>query len=302
MPTNIYSTLSFSGAEPAVMATENAAAPRGLTMDLTYLQADADGNKYVKAGAILAKLSTGKGRVLGLTETAAALTASSDTTITVADASIFKNGEALVVMRPYAIITFAATWAANDTATTIVDGFSVATTVSSSTLATCATEHAATINGSALLASKVEAIAAGALVYVFSRTGEPYTVINGADGTAGNGTCAVSGVNSTSNQMLSNVSIGSVHASTAINTTTNVITLAAGASISLPVGAPVGVYTAPNDIYGLTANKFLLSSTASEIDEMVNDLAAYDEGVFYQSRLPYWDDAIAAALPKISLV
>ena len=300
MPTNSYSTLTFTGTDATVLATENAIAPKGLTMDLTYLVADSDGNKYVKAGAILAKLSSGKGRVLGLTRLTAAATVSSTTSLTVGDGLIFKASEALIVARPYVIVTFAATWANADTPSTVIDGNTVTSTVTTATLATCATEHAAAINANALASSKVEAYSNGALVYIFSKTTEPYTVIDGADGSAGNGTCAVSGVATTSNLMLSNVSLGAVHGSTAPTATT--ITMAAAASVTLPIGTPIGVYCDPNDIFGLTANKHLLASTASEIDEMTNDVAAYDEGAFYQTRLPYWDNAIAAALPKISLV
>lgn len=302
MPTNVYTSSTFSGVEPAILAHEKGCAYRGLTLDLTFLQADANGDKFVKPGAIVSRLSTGLGRVYGITRTTAAVTGSSDTTITVADASIFKNAEALIVQRPYAIVTFANTWATADVANVVIDGTNIGVAVTTSTLATCATEFAAGVAANPLANSKVQAIAAGALVYLFSRTGVPYTVIAGADGTAGNGTNAITGVNATTNQMLSNVSIGSIHASTAINTTTNVITLAAAASVSLPIGAPIGVFTPPADILGIVVNRLLLASTSNQIDPMVNDVAAFYDATVYQARLPYWDAALSAQFPEINLV
>jgi len=294
MPTNTYSTLTFSGAEATVLATENAYAPKGLTMDLTYLQADTDGNKYVKAGAILAKLSTGLGRVLGLTRLSAIATASSTTALTVDDGLNFKAGESIIVARPYASVTLALNWDTDDTMTVTLDGQAFTVTPGSATVATGATNAAAALNALPQFAAKAEAYATGAVIYVFSKTMKTYSFA-ASEATTGDGTATASGT-----VLLSGVSVGTVHASTAPTATT--LTLAAASAVTLPVDAPIGVYVAPNDIYGLTANKYLLSSTASEVDEMVNDLAAYDEGVFYQSRLPYWDDAISEALPKISLV
>ena len=294
MPTNSYSTLTFTGTDATVLATENAVAPKGLTMDLTYLIADSDGNKYVKAGAILSKLSTGKGRVLGLTRLAAIATSSSTTELTVDDGLIFKAGEAIIVARPYATITLALTWDTDDTMTCTLDGQAFTVTPGSATVATGATNAAAALNALPQFAAKAEAYATGAIIYVFSKTLDTYSFA-ASEATTGDGTATASGT-----VLLSGVSVGAVHGTTAPTATS--LTLAAASAVTLPIDTPIGVYCDPNDIYGLTANKHLLASTASEIDEMVNDLAAYDEGVFYQSRLPYWDNAIAAALPKISLV
>jgi len=275
------------------MASEGEAY-KGLTIDTSYLVADSDGNKYIKAGAILAKLSTGYGRVLGQTRLGAIATSSSTTALTVDDGLIFKAGGAIIVTRPYAYITLALTWDTDDTMTCTLDGQAFTVTPGSATLATGATTAAAALNALPQFAAKAEAYATGAVIYVFSKTLKTYSFA-ASEATTGDGTATASGT-----ILLSGVSVGTVHASTAPTATT--LTLAAASSVTLPIGAPVGVYCAPNDIYGLTAQKHLVASTNASITPMSNDIAAYEDGSFYQARLPYWDDAIAEALPTIALV
>ena len=295
MATNVYSTTVFSGALPSILAHEDGTAFRSLTMDLSFLQASSDLNTYVPAGSALTKMANGYGRVLPISPLVAAVTASSSTTITVPDSSIYKNSDALTVARPYAFATFAGTWAAADTATVTLDGVATVAVMSSSTLSQCATDLATALNADGYFSSKARAIASGAIVYVYAKTGVAYSFVVGK--TSASGTFTASG-----NVLLGNVSVGAIHAATAINTTTNVITLAAAASVSLPIGMPIGVFVASSNIYGLCARKTLVVAASSLVFAESNDVAAYYEAPVFQNRLPYWDAALQAALPQISVV
>jgi hypothetical protein len=297
MPTTLR-TDTFIGFDEDIniLATNDYEAPISRTLDLSFLQSDSDGAKFVKAGAVIANIPASDFvRVLPLTTVAAALT-TSDSTVTVADAKIFKNSEALVVARPYATLTFAGSPAANNTIVLTLQGQALTyTLVSGDTTATLtATSFAAFINAGAA-SDKVLAIASGAVVYFYSKTGLPYTFATSVTG---------GGVTSTASAavMQENVAIASIHASTAINTTTNVITLAASSAVNQPIGAPIGVAVKPSDILGLTVQKLLVASTQTLLDSLTNDVAIYREADIYTSLIPYWDAALNTALPQITPV
>jgi len=279
-----------------VLATNAYRAPFSRTVDLSFLQADSSGAKVIKAGAIFCEIpSSNYVRVLPLTTVAAAL-ASSDTTVAVADSKVFKNGGALVIPRPYATLTFAGTVATGNTITLTLQGQALTyTLVAGDTTATItATSFAAFIN-TGVASDKVLAIASGAIVYFYARTGLAYTFATSVTG---------GGVTSTASAavMQENVAIASIHASTAINTTTNVITLAAGSAVAQPIGAPIGVAVKPSQIIGLSVEKRLIATTESMQMALSNDVNIYDYADIYTSLIPYWDEAIALALPKITSV
>lgn len=279
-----------------VLASGCAEAPISRTLDLTYLQADVNGSKFVTQGSIYSKIpSSSLIRVLPLTTVAAAL-ASSDTTVTVADAKIFKNAEALVVARPYSTLTFAGTPAATNTITLTLQGQALVYTLGSgdTTATLTATSFAAFINAGAA-SDKVLAIASGAVVYFYARTGIPYTFATSVTG---------GGVTSTASAavMQQNVAIASIHASTAINPTTNVITLAAGSAVNQPIGAPIGVAVQPSQILGMAVFKVFAATDNPLLRPQNEDVAVYTEANIYTSLCPYWDAAIAAVLPQITSV
>jgi hypothetical protein len=279
-----------------ILATNDYEAPISRTLDLTYLQADANGSKLVRAGSVIANIpSSDYVRVLPLTTVAAAL-AASDTTVTVADAKLFKNGEALVILRPYATLTFAGTVATGNTIVLTLQGQVLTyTLVAGDTTATItATSFAAFINAG-VASDKILAIASGAIVYFYAKTGIPYLFVTSVTG---------GGVTSTASAatMQENVSIASIHASTAINATTNVITLAAGSAVAQPIGAPIGVAVKPSDTLGLVVQKLLVASTQTLLDALADDVAVYREADIYTSLIPYWDAALNAALPQIASI
>jgi hypothetical protein len=289
---------SFAGIEEDynVLATGYPEAPISRTLDLTFLQPDANGSKFVTQGSIYSRIpSSSLIRVLPLTTVAAAL-AGSDTTVTVADAKIFKNSEALVIARPYSTLTFAGTVASGNTITLTLQGQALTyTLVAGDTTATItATSFAAFINAGAA-SDKVLAIASGTVVYFYSKTGLPYTFATSVTG---------GGVTSTASAavMQENVAIASIHASTPINVTTNVITLAAGSAVAQPIGAPIGVATKPSQILGMAVYKVFASTDNPLLKPQNEDVPVYTDATIYTSLCPYWDAAIAAALPQITSV
>ena len=296
MPTTLR-TDTFTGFDEDIniLATNKYRAPVSRTVDLDFMTADPNGSKFIKAGAVIVNIpGSDLVRPLPLTTLAAAL-AGSATTMTVADASLFKLSEALVIARPYATLTFAGTVATGNTITLTLSGQALTyTLVAGDTTATItATSFAAFINAGAA-SDKVLAIASGAIVYFYSKTGIPYTFATSVTG---------GGVTSTASAavMQENVAIASISGSVAPNTTTNVITIGASA-VAQPIGAPIGVAVKPSDILGLTVQKVLVASTQTLLDALTNDVAVYDYADIYTSLIPYWDEAIASALPKISSV
>lgn len=296
MPTTLR-TDTFTGFDEDIniLATNKYRAPVSRTVDLDFLTADPNGSKFIKAGAVIVNIpGSDLVRPLPLTTLAAAL-AGSATTMTVADASLFKLSEALVIARPYATLTFAGTVATGNTITLTLGGQALTyTLVAGDTTATItATSFAAFINAGTA-SDKVLAIASGAIVYFYSKTGIPYTFATSVTG---------GGVTSTASAavMQENVAIASISGSVAPNTTTNVITIGASA-VAQPIGAPIGVAVKPSDILGLAVQKVLVASTQTLLDALTNDVAVYDYADVYTSLIPYWDEAIASALPKISSV
>lgn len=289
---------SFDGIEEDynVLATGYPEAPISRTLDLTFLQPDANGSKFVTQGSIYSRIpSSSLIRVLPLTTVAAALT-TSDSTVTVADAKLFKNAEALVIARPYSTLTIGGTPAATNTVVTTLQGQALTYTLGAgdTTTALTATSIATFINAGAA-SDKVLAIASGAVVYFYSKTGLPYTFATSVTG---------GGVTSTASAavMQENVAIQSIHASTAINTTTNVITLAGSSAVNQPIGAPIGVAVKPSDILGMAVYKVFAATDNPLLKPQNEDVPVYTKANIYTSLCPYWDAAIAAALPQITSV
>lgn len=300
MPTSIRQSTSFSEGDIQVLAGSEFRAVRGLSYDLSFLQADADGNKIMPAGSIITKNPGASGycRILPLTNVTTAV-AAAGLTIVVRDAKLFKNAENLVIARPYATLTMGGTPAATNTVVLTLDGQAITTTLDATTAAsttTAATAVAAVINASPLARDKITAIAQAAIVYCYGKTQVPYHFATSAGG---------AGVTSTASAavMQENVAIKDIHASTAINTTTNTITLATGGSaVVLPVGAPIGVAVVPSDYLGISIEKYLLSNASVQENLISNDIAAFDEAQVYQARLQHWDQYVAQALPQVSVV
>ncbi|MBD1871963.1 hypothetical protein H6F75_00565 [Nodosilinea sp. FACHB-131] len=289
----IQSTGSFAQEDVIVASDAGLLSRRGLTVDPDKIAADAGGKKIIRPGTILYKIEGATKHRVGLrAKLAAAVTSGATTALNLGEIGIsyktkaaqyFAPGDVIKVLRPYATLTLAGTWAADDEITVTVNGQSKVIIAGSTTLATIATNVATAINGDGALSTVVEAIAAGAVVSLFSRTLEAFEVLATDDGA---GTVTASAVTP------GGATVGTIDAN-GVNATTGLVTLAAAAAVSLPIGAPVGV--AEGKPWGL----ILEAHDAGKFD---NDIAGFTGAAVYGDRLPYWDSDIAKSLGQIYFV
>ena len=292
MPSVTFGNTTFFR-ESHILANEEGIRRRpALTIDASQVQADAEGNKVVRPGSILYKGSGGDGRLNVRAKLDTAVTASSTTSLGIAEysdqytsqmAQFFNAADVLKVLRPYSFITLADTWDADDTLAIVVDGQSVTYTPGSATLSTAAANTATAINADPYHSKLVEAIAAGAVIYLFSKSLRTYSLAVTAT-TTGNGTATAN-----DSTLVGNVTIGTVDAG-GVNVSGGTLTLAAAASVSLPSGAPIG-------LSGWTPHSVVHYS--SDLTEGETDISGVFAALVYGDRLPYWDDDIASELPEI---
>ena len=292
MPVNLVQSVASFGQEDVILASDaGLLSRRALTVDPEKIQAGPNGEKVIRPGIVLYKIPGAELHRVGLrTKLAAPTTAASTTSLTLAEfgkvyqsssAQYFAPGDVLKVLRPYATITLAGTWASNNILTLVVNGQTKSITAGSTLLATIATNVATAINADPSLSKVVEAIASGDVIYLFSRTMQPFTVTATEDAT---GTATVSALSS-------NVTIGTIDTA-GVNVTAGTVRLAAAAAVTLPVGAPIGMDGEP---WGLIFN----AHNAAKFD---NDIAGFNGAAVYGERLPYWDGDIANALNQIYFV
>ena len=293
----------FKSYQPVLVNENGLESPRSFAIDATkvtsFSGADGKTQKIIYPGVFAADAGSGKIRPIPRSLTGAALVASTTTSFTVSanTARHFIAGEALSVIAPYAVFTFANTWAANDTANAVIDGVTVTTTAAGADLAVEAAAMATAINANIFLKSKVAAIADGtSKVYVYAKDFASFYTTTASETTAGDGTFAAGAA-----AMSGNVSIGTIDS---VAVATDTITLTAASSISLPVGFPIGVASVlPYDSNG---EPFGLLSPNNELDlEYSPDENIH--GVFvganvYRDRLVYVDGQLEALLPEIHFV
>lgn len=291
MPSVTFGLDTFRQEEHIIANDQGLRMRPALTVDADLVQLDADGNKVVRPGSILYKLASGKGRLNVRATLGAAVTASSTTSLNLGNqgvqytskmAQFFNAGDVIRVLRPYATITLALTWDADDTVTVILNGNTRVFTPGSATLSTGAATVATAINADPVFSKLVVAIASGAIIYLFSRSLAPFSLSITGDGTTGDGTATASTV-------LSNVTVGTIDTA-GVNVTAGTVTLAAAAAVTLPSGAPVGLAdAAPYSVVHYSAN----------LAEGETDISGLMSALIYGDRLPYWDGDIAAELPEI---
>jgi hypothetical protein len=260
------------------------------TIDMDSVAADSNGNKYLKAGTVIIKGADGLGRPYPVSKIASAAITTASTAIVVDNASIFKDDDELVVMKPYARADLALTWANGDIATLVLDGQSATHTVADFTsLTALATAIAETLNDS-ILSKRADFIAEAQYLHIFGKDGRNYP-ISASEVTAGSGTFALNG---SVTALQSDVSVETIDTD-GVNTTTNTLTLADTANIRLPVGAPIGVSDLAGEIWGMVA-------VMVDLNNQSNDVGCYTALSVHGGRLPYWDGILQAALPEITLV
>lgn len=278
--------------DPAVIAfPDGVSTPYSITLADTGIPADLEGNKTFPAGMFIANAG-GVDRLLPrATVTTNAIVASTTTALTLSPYMVFKTGDVIRVVEPYATVTLSGSIANTETVTVTINGVAIVYTASGSpTLAAAATAITALINTDSRTKGIVNAIADGAVIYIFAKNGISNYTLTAAD-TAASGTATAS-----SATLLSNVSVGTVAATTVVQTSGNIgtVTLASAASVSLPVGAHIGVLV--DEIYGVYPHSVDMS------DKAAVDIApvAAAHGV-YKAALPYHDFDIERRLPELRI-
>lgn len=275
------------GVDKAIVAfADDISTPHSLTVTSDYLGIDADGRKALTAGHFVARVGSNY-RFLPRATVSTAFSTGAATGNVSSPANVFIPGDVLYIVHPYASITFASTWAINDTVTITVNGISLTVTAASATLATIATAVAAAINASAQLGSIVQAFATGAQVFIYAANGRSLYSISSAESTVGTGTAAVD--NSATALAFNNTAIGTV---SVVNPSTGLITLTGNAGINVPVGARIGVKV--NEVLGVYPHSIDFT------DQPRKEIAPVKQarGV-YIGALPYYDTALAEDLPGI---
>jgi hypothetical protein len=268
--------------KPIVAFPDGVRTPYNATILANTITADAYGKKTVPAGMHVARIGT----AYRFLPHASVVTAFSGTSGKLSLAAPFLPGDVLRVLVPYTTFTFALTWAAADTAAFTINGIAVTHTATTAVLADLATEAAATINNSPLLSPYVQAIAAGAVVWVIPKDGRSLYATAVVATTAGDGTAtAGAAAMATNTTTVGTIATGGV-------ATDGTVTLTGSAGIAAPVGIPVGV--AVDEILGIHDR----SKDFTNRERYA--VAVIQEAFIYQGALPYFAEYLRVACPQLT--
>lgn len=254
--------------------------PGGSVSILTStISPDANGEKTLAAGHTVSRVGNAF-RFTPRSKVSAAFTTGAATG-TLSNWKVFRTGDVLRIVEPYATITLAGTYGNTDTVTVTVQGIALAVTTGSTVLADIAATVAAAINASSALSPMVTAIASGAIIYLFANDGITLYSLAATENAA-SGTATASG---------SALAYGAALGTISTISTAGVITLGANAAMAVPVGANVGVVVDEVlGIYGHSIDATLHTSV---------DIAYVAEAQVYTGALPYLDGDIKRQLSNI---
>lgn len=259
--------------------------PHSVTIANTTVTADSDGNKVMSSGYYVSRIGT-TFRLLPRTKVATTAFGTGAATGKVNDYKPFVVGDVLRLLFPYATVTLAGTWGASETLTVSVAGVSNTYVAGDTVLATIASNIAALINADPLMNSRVEAIASGAVIYLFAVDGISLHSLSVSE-TAASGTATASG----SALAFASTAIGTI---LSIDPATNQITLSANAGVAAPIGAVIGVVV--DEVLGLYGKSLDLTDTPT-----VDIYAATAAVGVYKNVLPHVDGDLMRRLPKLTI-
>lgn len=287
-----YNVSESFGVDKAIIAfARGAYAQRSVSVNRDYVSSDANNNnrRSVPAGLFVAEVGANQYRFLPRTKTTAEITTSS-TNASLGNLSyLFKANDVLYVVEPYAIITLGGSIASGQVLTVNIGGRTASINLTGSVAGDQATVVANGINAAPYIADVAKAVAdtVNGKVVVTSVDGvtEHSFAISGTAVSTGGTSITGSVTKLTTNT----TAIGTI---ASINSTSGVATLAANASVALPVGVNIGVYV--NNILGLHVHS--VDYTSAEI----RDLALYTEALGVRTNLlPYYDGDIKRRLPNL---
>jgi len=255
--------------------------------------ADANGDKSVQAGMFVIKESatSTRGRLLPRTRLATASSTSAATATLGATWQTFKPNDVLFVTAPYTTITIGGTYLATEIVKVTIDGIVNNVVTGSTTNSIIATTVAAAISANALIGERVRAVTLGAVIYVFGKNAyDLYSVTTAARNAADDGGSA----SGTSTAAAAVLSFNTTAVGTVLTVVNGVLTLAANASVALPIGAPVGIRYA--QLLGLYGHSIDFKNTP------VRPVAPVIQATgVYESNLPYVDDSIKRQLSRLNI-
>lgn len=293
-----------------VLARSEAIATRYQSLDPDYVTGKEGAiRKLVKifapgffAGSIP---GSSKARILPRMTTVAA-TAASGTSVTfkAGTAGIFIPGDVLSIIPPSARVNVASAsggWVAGDTITLTINGQALVYTVVSgdgggsltATNANVANKLIAAINANPYLSVLVTGLAVAGSgtstdIVLWAKDFTSVYSLAAAD-TATNGTVTASAAN-----LAPNATVGTI---SAVNTATDVVTISA-ASVSVPLGMPLGVSTSLPDNLGMLSPSIPIDLLYRES----RNFGLYVDTDVYANRLPYIDGQLTALYSQINLV
>lgn len=288
---------SYTQYEQVWASSEGMRSPKMYTFVPAYVSANADAIKISHPGLFAGDLGNGKARLLPRTRlTTASATNSTSLVLAANTIGAFVADDVVYALPPYAVITFALTWANDDVAEISLNGVVVSYTVAGySTLAALATTYAAYLNADQRFAQIGEAYASGATVWIMAKDCKSLYAIASNPTTAGDGTLAITG--SATALAYNNTAVGTV---SSLAHSTNTITLSGNAGVAVPVGVPVGVRSVKP--LGLIGKPHDFTATVYHPGDGSDDLGVYTSGSVYRARLPYIDGEIEAMYPELTLV
>jgi hypothetical protein len=245
-----------------------------------------------------------KDRLLPRTYAAAALAAGATSLTVKANTSgIFVVGDVISVIAPNARVNVQSAttgWAIGDTITVTVNSVPIVYTIVGADIAgglpatnqLVADKVITAVKNNPYLRNKVNGLsvagASGSVDIVFWALDFSSLYALAVADTGANGTASA-----TNAVFAPNTTVGSV---SAVNTSTNVLTISA-AAVSVPNGLPIG-----NALHSPVGQGLL--SPNQPIDLLYREstnFALYTEAYLYGKRMPYWDGEIAAAFPGLIL-
>ncbi|GAA6622912.1 hypothetical protein [Scytonema sp. NUACC26] len=229
---------SFYTVDPPIFATTNSEhhiASESVSISAAHVSINNAAVKAVPAGLFVAKVGN-VNRFLPRSTVKTATSTSANTLQPVVP-QVFIPGDVLYVIQPYATITITSV-SATQTQTVTVSGYTATATATTSNTTITAQEVVTAINNTAGINQFVYALNLANVVYVFGKDGvSTYAISEG-----GTVTSTLSGAALAFNT----TAIGTIQG---YDYTTGTFTLAANATVALPIGAVVGVLV--DEIYGL---------------------------------------------------
>ena len=265
----------------------NNEANRNAAINNDTIQLDATGKRSVPEGLFVCLEGNTARYLPRATVTTATSTGSAAVVCT--PSQLFKTGDVLYVVEPYAAVALGGTVAVDDVVTVSIDNYTITATATTTTLADLVALVKNTINNDLTLAQKVFALSTGTSVFVFAKDGVSTYPIAVSE-TSAAVTIAVGGG---ATSLTYGTALGTV---SAVNVATNTITLGANAGAVVPVGTHIGVRTV-TEVLGVDPHQ------RDYTDAETQTIGVYDisSGV-RENYLPYIDGDIKRRLPRITFI